>query len=224
MQVYNPPDYPNFMDKVLKGTTTVGVKFEEGVIIASDKRASAETFVASKRANKTIKISDRAVATISGMVADGQYLTNMLRMVSDLHFYEAGKPLRIGSLAKYLAILLRSYRPLMIAHLIVAGLDDTGTHLFNVDFFGTVTEEDYLATGSGSPVAISVIEEGYSPKMSIENAKLLVINAMLAALSRDSATGDGIDLTVIDREGVHFLTAEEVDKLIKKLRGGNREF
>ncbi len=224
MQMHNLPDRSSFMDKVLKGTTTVGVKFEEGVIIASDKRASVETFVASKRANKTIKISDHAVATISGMVADGQYLTNMLRMISDLHFYEEGKSLRIGSLARYLAILLRSYRPLMLAHLIVGGLDDMGFHLFNVDFLGTLTEEDYLATGSGSPIAISVVEEGYSPKMSIENAKLLVINAMLAALSRDSATGDGIDLTVVDSDGVHFLTAEEVNEVIKKLRGGNREF
>ncbi|MDK2383319.1 MAG: proteasome subunit beta, partial [Candidatus Korarchaeota archaeon] len=71
----------------------------------------------------------------------------------------------------------------------------------------------------GSPVAISVIEEGYSPDMDEESALRLVISGMMAALSRDSATGDGIDVVVIDRGGVRFLSREEVTELWKELSG-----
>ncbi len=204
---------------LLKGTTTLGVKFESGVVIASDKRATSGTFVASKRAVKTIKLTDYAVATISGLVADGQYLVNQIIATAELYRLDTERPLKIGGMAKLLALLLRNYRPYyLMAHLIVGGIDDDGSHLFNVDFYGTVTEEDYLATGSGSPVAISVIEEGYSPKMTRDEAVKLVLSGMIAALSRDSATGDGIDVVVVDREkGVMFLPKEDVSKLWKEL-------
>ncbi|MGC9021078.1 MAG: proteasome subunit beta [Candidatus Methanodesulfokora sp.] len=207
-------------EKMLKGTTTVGIKCSDGVVIASDRRASSATFVASKNARKTIKISNRAVATISGLVADGQYLTTILSAISALYELDQEREMPISSIAKYLALMLRSYRPyVMIAHLIVGGVDRSGPHLYNVDLYGTLTEEDYIATGSGSPVAISVIEEGYSADINVEKGKVLAINAMLSALSRDSATGDGIDLTVIDEKGVHFLEKEEIEKL----RGGSLE-
>ncbi len=204
--------------KVLKGTTTVGIKVKEGVIIASDKRATANTFVASKRAVKTIKVTDYAVATISGLVADGQFLVQNVRAISELYSMENERKMPIRGIAKYLTLLLRSYRPyFLLAHMIVGGIDLEGPHLFNVDFYGTITEEDYLATGSGSPVAISVIEEGYRQDLSLEEGKLLVISGMVAALSRDSATGDGIDLTVVSKEGVHFSSNDEVQALIDKI-------
>ncbi|RSN72623.1 MAG: proteasome subunit beta [Thermoproteota archaeon] len=202
---------------MLKGTTTVGIKCLDGVVIASDRRASSETFIASKNARKTIKISNRAVATISGLVADGQYLTTILSAISSLYELDQEREMPISSIAKYLALMLRSYRPyILIAHLIVGGVDRSGPHLFNVDFYGTLTEENYIATGSGSPVAISVIEEGYSTEISVEKGKILALNAMLSALSRDSATGDGIDLTVVDERGVKFLERDEIQKMIER--------
>ncbi len=206
------------ISKLLKGTTTVGIKVREGIVIASDKRATANTFVASKRAVKTIKIADYAVATISGLVADGQFLVQNVRAISEIYEMESGRRMPIEGIAKYLTLLLRSYRPyFLLAHMIVGGIDYKGSHLFNVDFFGTMTEENYLATGSGSPVAISVIEQGYREDMPLDEGKLLVISAMVAALSRDAATGDGIDLTVVSKEGVHFATKEEVQEIIDKV-------
>ncbi len=213
-------DVPEQLEKLLKGTTTVGVKFRDGVIIASDKRATSGTFVASKSAVKTIQLTDYAVATISGLVADGQYLVNHVKAMAELYQLDMERPLNLKGMAKLLSVMLRNYRPyFLMAHLIVGGIDREGPHLFNVDFFGTLTEEDYLATGSGSPVAISVIEEGYSPDMDKERALKLVISGMIAALSRDSATGDGIDVVVIDRGGVRFLSREEITELWKELSG-----
>jgi len=203
---------------LMKGTTTVGVKFKNGVIVASDKRATSGTFVASKSAVKTIKITDYAVATISGLVADGQYLVNNIRTIADLYSLDTERPLSVRGMARILAFLLRRYRPyFLLAQLIVGGVDREAPHLFNVDPFGTLTEEDYLATGSGSPVAISVIESGYSPDMDRESALRLVISSMTAALSRDAATGDGIDVVVIDDKGVSFLSREEISDLVREV-------
>lgn len=205
--------------KLMKGTTTVGVKFKDGIVVASDKRATSGTFVASKSAVKTLKLTDYAVATISGLVADGQYLVSNISALAGLYSLDTGKPLPVRGLAKLLVLLLRRYRPyFLLAHLIVGGVDKEGPHLFNVDLYGTMTEEDYLATGSGSPVAISVIEGGYSPEMDRDSALKLAVSSMIAALSRDSATGDGIDVVVVDRSGVKFLGREEVDRLIREVQ------
>ncbi len=206
-------------ERLLKGTTTVGVKAEGGVVIASDRRASAETFVASKKAKKMIQIDERSVVTISGLVADGQFLVNNLKTFSSLYRLEHGQDMPTLAKARYLALLLKSFRPvLLIAHMIIGGVDSTGPRLFNVDFFGTMTEEEYLATGSGSPVAISVIEEGYRKGMPVDEAKDLAISAMAAAISRDSATGDGMDVAVITGEGVRFLSPKEIEEFLKTAR------
>ncbi len=206
-------------ERLLKGTTTVGVKADGGLVIASDKRASAETFVASKKAKKMIQIDEKSVVTISGLVADGQFLVNNLKTFSSLYRLEHGQDMPILAKARYLALLLKSFRPiLLIAHMIIGGVDSTGPRLFNVDFFGTMTEEEYLATGSGSPVAISVIEEGYRKGMTVEEAKELVLSAMVAAISRDSATGDGMDVAVVTGDGVRFLSPEEIEELLKTVR------
>lgn len=213
------PELERIRERLLKGTTTVGVKADGGLVIASDRRASAETFVASKRAKKMIQIDDRSVVTISGLVADGQFLVNNLKTFSSLYRLEHGRDMPVSAKARYLALLLKSFRPvLLIAHMIIGGVDHTGPRLFNVDFFGTMTEEEYLATGSGSPVAISVIEEGYRDGMTVEEAKGLVLSAMAAAISRDSATGDGMDVAVVTGEGVKFLTPREIDELLKAVR------
>lgn len=205
--------------KLMKGTTTVGVKFKNGIVVASDKRATSGTFVASKSAVKTLKLTDYAVATISGLVADGQYLVSNIAALADLYSLDTGRPLSVRGLAKLLVLLLRRYRPyFLLAHLIVGGVDKEGPHLFNVDLYGTMTEEDYLATGSGSPVAISVIEGGYSPEMDRDSALRLAVSSMVAALSRDAATGDGIDVVVVDSLGVRFLGREEVDRLIREIQ------
>lgn len=200
----------------LKGTTTLGVRCVDGVVIASDKRATTGTYVASKAAVKTLKISDKIVATISGLVADGQKLVEWTKAEVALYSLELDKPPMVKTVAEFMGMILFSVRPyLLISQLIVAGLDHVGGHIFNVDPFGMVSEEDYFATGSGSPLAISVLDDGYNEKIRVEEGLPLTVKAMKSALSRDSATGDGIDLTVVDVNGVRFLAKEEIQKLIE---------
>ena len=205
--------------EMLKGTTTIGVKCKEGVVLASDRRASLATFIASKEARKTIQISPNAVVTISGSVADGQFLTMNLEAMARMYELDLGKSMSVESIARRLAYILWSYRPfILIAHMIVAGYDSTGAHLYNVDPLGSMSEEDFITTGSGSPISISVIEECYRPDMNLAEVKEVVVNAMLAALERDMATGNGIDLTIVDKDGPRFFSEEEAQSLIEKVK------
>ncbi len=203
----------------LKGTTTVGIKVADGVVLAADKRASSQTFVASKKARKILKVDDKTAVTISGVVADAQFLVNNLKAFSDIYRVEHGRPMAVGGKARYLSLLLRSYgRLFLIAHMLVGGIDDGGPALFGVDFFGTVSEEVYTAAGSGSPVALAVIEERYDPAMTLDEAEFLALDAMAAALSRDTATGDGIDVAEISGSGLRLLSPAQIESILRSLK------
>ncbi len=189
-------------------TTTVGLVFTNGIVLASDRRASRGMLVSSKVARKTIKVSDNVYATISGLVADAQFLTQLASAVANYELYENKHRLSPKEVATYLSHRLFYARQFpYITHLIIAGFTEDGApQLLNVDLLGMVSEEKYLSTGSGSLLAFSVLERGYAPQLTEEQAVRLAVEAVKAAISRDTGTGDGIDVTVITKEGVKTLS------------------
>ncbi|MFP3080211.1 MAG: archaeal proteasome endopeptidase complex subunit beta [Acidilobus sp.] len=192
----------NYMDKLSRGwhgTTTVGIIAGDYVVLAADKRATAGTMIASRTVKKIVKLTDYAAMTISGLVADAQVLADAVR--EEARFYElnTGKRLSVYSMATLLANILSSskYFPYLV-QLIVGGYD-AAPRLYAIDPYGGVTEERVTSSGSGSPVALGVLERGYNEKLSLDDAINLAAEAVRSAILRDSATGDGIDITVIGR-------------------------
>ncbi len=186
------------------GTTTVGLILprENAVILAADKRATAGNYIASRRAKKILKITDYAGMTISGLVADAQALADTLR--ENARYYEIvnSKRMPILGLATLLSNILFSSRwyPYVV-QLIVAGVD-AKPRLYVLDPYGSITEEnEYAATGSGSPIALGVLESLYRKELTVEEGVKLAVEAVRAAISRDSASGDGIDVAVIGTTG-----------------------
>ncbi len=188
-------------------TTTVGIRLKDYVILAADKRATAGTYVAHKRVTKIHRISDKMSMTISGLVADAQYLVSLARAVVDYYTLETGIRPSVKAVASYLASILSSYSKLspFIVQLLLAGYD-TEPRLYYIDLFGTVSEEKYMATGSGSPVAIGVLEHHYQEGMGLDEAKELAVSAVKAAVERDSWSGEGVDVVVIGRDTYSFET------------------
>ena len=189
------------------GTTTVGILVRDGVVLAADKRATAGYYVAHKHVKKIIPVDDRIVITTAGLVADAQMLVNWIR--TEIMYYKLSqkKPMKVRSVTTLLANVLFSnsrFYP-YIVQLLVGGYDDA-PRLFNLDWFGSMTEEKYIATGSGSPIALGVIEDGYSEDLNIEEAEKLAVRAVASALKRDTATGNGIDVAVVTREGIREKT------------------
>jgi proteasome beta subunit len=113
------------------------------------------------------------------------------------------KRMPVKSAAIYLANLLfgaSRYYP-YIVQLLVGGYD-TEPRLYSLDWFGTVAEERFLVTGSGSPMAVGVLEAEYDEQMSVEEAVKLALKAVYAATRRDTASGEGIDVAIITKDGI----------------------
>ena len=182
-------------------TTTVGIRLKDYVIIAADKRATAGTYIAHKKVEKIQKITDNMAMTISGLVADAQYLVNLAKAIVNYYELETEVKPSVKTIASYLANILSSYSRMLpfIVQLLLAGYD-TRPRLYYVDLFGTVSEEKYIATGSGSPIALGVLENNYREDLSIEEAKQLAISAVKAAVERDSWSGEGVDIVIIGRD------------------------
>ena len=206
----------NVQEKILHGTTTVGIKAKDGVVLCADMRASAGYFIANNNTMKIQKIADHAGMTMAGGVADAQNITDVLRYHANIHTVQNQEPIPIKSLTRLTSLIFHQNRgyPFM-ADILVGGFDNYGPALFNIDMFGSVEEKSYVTTGSGSPVAYGLLEEEYKEDVTVEEAKTIALRAVKAAITRNIGTGDGINVAIIDKNGFRLLNNEQKKAIIK---------
>ena len=195
--------YPHFggspPEPVKTGTTTVGLIAGDKVVLAADKRATAGYLIASRRVKKIVKLVDYTAMTVSGLVADAQALADIIREEARLYEMTHGRRLSVKGIATLLSnILFSSKWYPYIVQLIVGGYDNR-PRLYTLDLFGSITEDKFTATGSGSPVAYGVLEERYRDDLTVEEAVKIAVAAVRSAMLRDAASGDGIDVVVIGK-------------------------
>lgn len=194
----------------LKGTTTIGAVCKDGVVLASDTRVTMGFYVAHKQGKKVYRIDDHIGMTIAGTVADAQRVVDILTANAQLYRINMNRPMPIHSAARLVANLLFSARYIPLAtQVLVGGVDETGPHIFNLDPFGSLTEEKSVSTGSGSPIAYGILEDKYNEGMSIAELIPVIIKAVNAAMKRDVASGNSYNVIVIDENGYRELTEEE---------------
>ena len=187
----------------MPGATTVGVVFKDGVILAAEKRVTYGYFIMSKGGKKVFKVTDNIGVACAGLMGDMQILAKEMEAQANLYSMDVGRKISVRSAAKLMANVLfnRRYAPL-ITQTIVGGLDEEGPSIYVLDVLGSLLPDKYAVVGSGTEIAIGVIEEGYKETLTTEQAKDLVIRAIKSAISRDSMSGDGIDFLIITKEGV----------------------
>jgi len=200
-----------------RGTTTVAAVCKDGVILATDTRATMGNYVASKQAKKVYKITDSLAMTIAGGVAVAQRIVDILKANAQLFDLEKGRPMQVSAAARLVSNILFSNRevgmPLPL-QAIIGGFDETGPHVFNLDPFGSLTEERVVSTGSGSPFAYGVLEDRYREDCSIKEMTPVVVKAVDSAMKRDVASGDSFDIAIITSEGYKELSKEEKRTLL----------
>ncbi|MBU0757333.1 MAG: proteasome subunit beta [Nanoarchaeota archaeon] len=190
------------------GTTTVGIVSKECIILAADKRATAGNFIADKKVEKVVKINDYMALTTAGSVSDIQLIVKLIRAELKLKEIRAGRRSTIKEAANLLAGIvyqsIRGYSMIPgIVHFIFAGADQTGVHMYDIYPDGSVSSIDtFVASGSGSMFAYGLFETQYKADISKQNAIDLAVKAVNAAIQRDSASGEGIDVVSIDANGV----------------------
>ena len=189
----------------LKGTTTVGIAGKDFVVLAADRRATAGSYIANKQVWKIVEIDSHVAATIAGTVGDAQMLIDRLKVEAGYYKTTVGTPIPVKSLATLTSLILFNYRPILLVQMLIGGLDGDGPSLYSVDWLGTVTQEKYTATGSGSPYAVSMLEHEYREDMTLEEAVNLAVKAVNVALARDPGSGEGVDVATVTREGVKLI-------------------
>jgi proteasome beta subunit len=187
----------------LPGATTVGVVCKDGVVLASERRVSYGYFVMSKTGKKVFKLTDKIGAACAGIVADMQILTREVSAYLNLYSYEREQSVTVRTAAKLMGSMLfeKRFFP-YLAQTIVGGVDDSGAKLFVLDPLGSVIEDKFTAVGSGSEIAMGLLETDYKEGMSIEDAKGLVRKAVKAASARDIGSGEGLDMLIITQNGM----------------------
>ena len=196
-------------------TTTIGAVCKDGVLITTDTRATMGSFVAHKNAKKVYQIDHHLAMTIAGVVGDAQAIVDMLRANAALYRLDLARPMPINSAARLVSNILFSSRfyPLGVQALI-GGVDDTGGHIFALDPLGSMMEEKFVSTGSGSPVAYGVLESEWKEDMTVKDATPVLVRAISSAMKRDSASGDSFDVAIVTRDGYRELSADEKKHII----------
>ncbi|MCD6279030.1 MAG: archaeal proteasome endopeptidase complex subunit beta [Desulfurococcales archaeon] len=185
-------------EKLGTGATAVGLRTENAVILAAEKRVSYGGFIMSRAGRKVFLIKDRYGVAFAGLFADIQTLRRLMNV--EIHSYEIenGRPITVRSAARLLSVILYQYKLMpFLSEVIFGGIDDEGIHLYVMDSLGSLIEDDYAAIGTGAPVAIGIIESRYKKDMKVEEAEQLVVDSVKAAISRDAVSGDGVDVVVI---------------------------
>jgi len=187
----------------MPGATTIGVVCKDGVVLASERRVSYGYFVMSKSGKKVFQITDSIGAACAGLVADMQVLTKEVAVQLRLYSFERDRLASVRSAAKVMAALLfeRRLYP-YLAQTIVGGIDEEGPGLYVLDPLGSVIDDKFASVGSGSEIAVGVLEAEYKEGMTVEQGKELVKKAAKAALARDIGSGNGLDIMTITKSGV----------------------
>ena len=195
-------------------TTIVAVKGNDGVVLASDKRASKGFFVGSKDVQKIYQLDDSLAAAIAGLLSDAEYLVNLAKAERRLVTISRGFPMNVRESAKLIANIayrgLKAYQP-FYAELLVAGIDAQGGHIYSTDPSGSLIEEEFASSGSGSPVAYGVLEGGYKNDLGMDAVKQLAERAVRAAMERDPGSGNGVDILAIPLTGSVSMISKRVN-------------
>ncbi|MRN61686.1 MAG: archaeal proteasome endopeptidase complex subunit beta [Nitrosopumilales archaeon] len=198
-------------EHIKKGTTTCALTCKDGVVLAADTRASAGFFIADKHVMKIQKIDRHIGMTMAGGVADAQNLVDIMRYNANIYRLTDKDPIPIKSAARLCSNVLfnQRYFPFFV-QIILAGVDKTKEEgqIYNIDLFGSMTSEKFISTGSGSPVAYGYLETEFKENLTVNDAYKLAIQAIAAAIRRNSGTGDGINVVIIDKDGYRELSKE----------------
>ena len=203
----------------MKGTTTLGLVFAGGVILATEKRATMGYMIASKLAKKVYQVADRIGMTTAGGVGEAQQLARILTVECNLYQIRRSSQITVGAASTLLSNYLNQnrYFPYYV-QLLVGGVDEKGSSVYSVDAMGGATkEEEIVATGSGSHMAYGVLEDRFHKDMKRDDAIELAIRALRAAMRRDAGSGEGIHVVVITKDEYLEMNEDALKKYLPKI-------
>ena len=190
----------------MPGATAVGITYNGGLVLASERRIAYGNFVVSKTTKKTFVITPHVGAACAGLVADMQILSLQVSALAKIRKMEIKRDVPPNTIAKMMSNMMyeRRFFPLL-TQVIVGGLVDSPV-IFTLDPLGSVLPDDYAAVGTGAEMALGILDQQYKKELNEAEATDLAVKSVRAAIMRDSASGDNIDVLVIDKNGIKETT------------------
>ncbi|HEY7756967.1 MAG TPA: archaeal proteasome endopeptidase complex subunit beta [Nitrososphaeraceae archaeon] len=186
----------------MPGATAIGITYQDGIVLAAEKRISYGNFVVNKNTRKIFPITDQVASACAGMVADMQVLARQVEALAKIRKLETRREMATNSVAKLMSVIMfeRRYFPLL-TQVIVGGVQTT-PEIYTLDPLGSLLPDNYAAVGTGAELALGLIDSEYKKNMSEDTSKKLAIKAIKSSVQRDSASGDGIDILTITKKGI----------------------
>lgn len=209
-------------EAVKRGTTSLGVKSAEGIVLVVDKRPTSK-LVEPKSIEKIFQIDEHIGAATSGLVADARSLIEKARLESQINKITYNEPIRVESLAKKICDMKQMYtqhggvRPFGSA-LIIGGVNDTGCRLFETDPSGALIEYKATAIGAGRPIAMEEFEKKYKDDMKLSEAMELALDAVYEA-TEGKTTVESVEIAVIKEKDHKYqkLTDDDIADHVEEL-------
>ena len=186
----------------MPGATAIGITYQDGILLAADKRISYGNFVVNKNTKKIFPITDLVASACAGMIADMQVLTRQVGALGKIRKLETRREMATNSVAKLMSVIMfeRRYFPLL-TQVIVGGVHTT-PEIYTLAPLGSLLPDNYAVVGTGAELALGLIDSEYKKNMSEDASKKLAIKAIRSSVQRDSASGDGIDILTITKKGI----------------------
>jgi proteasome beta subunit len=190
----------------MPGATAVGITYGDGVVFASERRIAYGNFLVSKTTKKTFQLTPKVGAACAGLVADMQILSLQISALAKIRKMELKRDIPPNSIAKMMSNMMyeRRFFPLL-TQVIVGGVVGKPT-IYTLDPLGSVLPDEYAAVGTGAEMALGVLDPQFTKNMAEQDAKELAIKSVRSASLRDSFSGDGIDVLVINKKGSKMTT------------------
>lgn len=207
------------------GTSLVGIVCKDGVVMAGDRKTTAGgQIVMNKNKQKVCQLNDYLVISGTGTASDIELAKKLITAQLKLKELKDKKTPTVKEAANMIA--MSSYKnirqPSMIpfmAGLMVGGLNEKGeAELYSVEPAGSVMHvEDFDANfSSGMPYILGLLERMYKPGLSIEEGIELSIEAIKSSSERDTASGHGVDVFTITKDGIQHISKQRVEKVYKE--------
>jgi proteasome alpha subunit len=212
-------------EAVKRGTTAVGVRFKQGVVVAAEKRIASH-LVEPGSVEKIFRLEQHIGCATSGLVADARALVDRVRVDAQMHRINYQEPIPVLSLVQRISDFKRSFtqhggaRPFGTA-LLVAGVDETGPRLFETDPSGALLEYRAGAVGAGRGKALEHFEENYKEGISEQDAVKLALAALAASTEVPAKVKGAVEVGVVTKDKpFRLMDTDQVEKIRKTVQGG----
>lgn len=210
------------IEKELKtGTTTVALMCKEGVVLATDRRATSGYLISHKKFEKIINITKNIAVTVAGTVSDVQLMAKYVKAELKLKDIRTDRESTVKEAANLLSMLVYGNIRKMslipgISHFLLGGKDESGFYIYDLAPDGSIIiVDDYTTSGSGSVIVYGVLETLYKENISVEEGIKLAVKSINAAIQRDIASGNGIDVVTITKDGIKKVMSKEISTKIE---------